>query len=196
MPNDACFLFGPEVSSAELRPRDADVTGGYYQPIRVTVFAASETEVAWGMHRVRCKLSRAGADVASDFENRYVSNTNPTLLPLEAFIAGAPVALDAIPRGARVRLRAAWTPASAERYPTFDVISQTIVDRRESMRVSWFTSAGSFANDRTGRTEEEPESFTENEWTAPDDARSSHLFVVLRDARGGVAWSTHVLETR
>lgn len=64
------------------------------------------------------------------------------------------------------------------------------------MRVSWFATAGSFANDRTGRGEEELETFTENAWTAPDEARNVHLFVVLRDSRGGVAFASHEVVTR
>lgn len=196
MPADACFLFGPEVSSADLRPRDADITGGYYQPVRATVFGKEGGTVAFGLHRVRCKLSRAGSDIANDFDKRYLTNTNPTLLPLEARLGSAPVSFTAIPRGAKITLRASWTPESAERYPSFDVISQTIIDRRESLRVSWFTTGGTFVNDRTGRTEDEGESFTENEWTAPDEPRTLHLFFVLRDARGGVAWSTQEIQTR
>ena len=74
--------------------------------------------------------------------------------------------------------------------------------RRESLRVSWFTTAGSFERDRTGRAGDEgeagepPESFTENTWTAPEDARATQLWLVLRDARGGVAFTTLAAVTR
>jgi hypothetical protein len=196
MPNDACFLFGPEVSSAELRPRDPDVTGGFYQPVRVTVFGREGSTVAFGSHRIRCKLASAGVDIAADFDRRYTNNKNPELLPLEARASGAKAPLDAIPPGARVTLRAAWPESSAEAYVALDVTSQTLAERREWMRVSWFATAGSFENDRTGRTEEERETFTDNDWTAPEEPRTTHLFVVLRDARGGVTWSTHALVTR
>ena len=67
-PADACELFGPEVTSAELRPRDADLTGGYYQPLRVTVFEpraeGERPPVAFGLERVSCDLADAAADVA------------------------------------------------------------------------------------------------------------------------------------
>lgn len=196
-PADACKLFGPEVTSAELRPRDADLTGGYYQPLRVTVFGPRVHEegptVAFGLERLRCNLANAAADVARDFGLRYAANQNPELVSLTAFEGGVPVALDAIPRSARVTLRAAWTDGSAERYVAYDLASRTLGSRRETMRVSWFSTAGTFANDRTGRGEEELETFTENEWTAPDTSTTTHLFVVLRDARGGVAFTTRTL---
>ena len=196
MPADACSLFGPEVTTAELRPRDPDVTGGFYQPVRVTVFDRDERAVAFGQHRVRCHLSNTGAEVATAFEARYTSNANPELLPLEARIGDAPAALDAIPRGARVTFRAAWPDASAEPYVALDIATQTLVDHRETMRVSWFATAGTFESDRTGRTGDDRAVFTDNPWTAPSEARTSHVFVVLRDDRGGVSWSTQAITTR
>ena len=93
-------------------------------------------------------------------------------------------------------LRAAWRPEDAETYALFDVQNQTIVTRRESLRVSWYATAGSYVQDRSGRTEDEPETFTENTWTAPDDARVSFLSFVLRDARGGMAFTTVAVTTR
>jgi hypothetical protein len=188
LPGDACFLFGPEVSAAELRPRDPDVTGGFYQPLRVTVLGADTA--AFGLSRILCNLSGAGAAVAADFGTRYVPNKNPTLLPLEARIGSEPVPVEAIPRAARVTLRASWPPEDAESYVSLDVAEQRLRDRRESMRVSWFATTGTFATDRTGRAEEDRESFTDNDWIAPDEPGTAHFFVVLRDARGGVAFAT------
>ena len=34
LPMSGCFDFGPETQSAEVRPRDPDVTGGFFLPIR------------------------------------------------------------------------------------------------------------------------------------------------------------------
>lgn len=196
IPADACALFGPEVTSADLRPRDPDVMGGFYQPLRVTVFGQEGPTVAFGLERLGCKLADAAADVAADFARRYVPNANPELGPLTITRAGAPVAFDAIPRGARVTLRATWSQASAERFVVYDLRSRAVVDRREAMRVSWFATAGRFDHDRTGRAEDDLEDFTENDWVAPSEARAAHLFVVLRDARGGVAFSSYALTTR
>jgi hypothetical protein len=189
MPNDACSIFGPDISSADARPRDPDITGGFYQPLRVTVFNGSTTTLAFGLERIRCTIA-AGAQIATEFGKRYGKNVNPELLPL----AANDVPLDQpIARGRRLTLRASWPPTSAETYVVFDVAEGRLVDRRESLRVSWFATAGSFDADRTGRAETEPETFTENVWTAPDEARTVHIYVVLRDARGGVAFTTRAL---
>jgi len=193
LPPDACFVFGPEVKAAELRPRDPDSTGGFYQPIRS---ALSGGIVSFGFARVKCNLAYAAADAVTAFTAQYKLNVNPTLLPLEARVNGAVVALDAIPRGATVTLRASWKPEDAEAYVAFDPATQLVVPRRETMRVSWFTTAGSFANDRTGRDEAELESFTENAWVAPPEPRRVHLFTVLRDARGGMSFASVVVDVR
>jgi hypothetical protein len=206
LPASACFDFGPETQSAEVRPRDPDVTGGYFLPLRSRVAAGAgagaangaEPLTAFGFARIVCNLANAPGDVAARFRAEYKRNVNPVLLPVEARLDGAtgPVAFDAVPRGARVVLRASWRPEDAESYALFDVRDQVIVTRRESLRVSWFTTAGSYARDRSGRDEDETETFTENTWTAPDDARVSHLSFVLRDVRGGIAFATVSVTTR
>jgi hypothetical protein len=198
LPANGCFDFGPETKSAEVRPRDADVTGGYYLPLRARVNGGDGGELtAFGFARLVCNLAGAPADAAARFKAEYRRNANPQLLPVEARLdGGGAVALDAIPRGARVVLRAAWRPEDAETYVLFDVQAQAVVTRRESLRVSWFTTAGSYERDRSGRTEVEVETFTENTWTAPDEAHTSHLSFVLRDSRGGMAFATAIATTR
>ena len=116
--------------------------------------------------------------------------------PMATLLPEIPVALDAIPRGAKVMLRASWPEAAAERYVVYDLASRALAERRETLRASWFATAGTFENDRTGRAEDERETFTDNEWTAPSEPRTVHLFVVLRDARGGVAFTTQTLVVR
>jgi len=198
LPASGCFDFGPETQSAEVRPRDPDVTGGYYVPLRARIGASTaEPLTAFGFARLVCNLSNAPADAAARFRSEYTRNANPTLLPVEARLeSGGAVALDQVPRGARVVLRVSWRPEDAETYALFDVQSQAIVTRRESLRVSWFTTAGTYERDRSGRTDVELDTFTENVWSAPDDARTSHLSFVLRDARGGVAFATATATTR
>ncbi len=196
LPADTCAIFGPEIGGPGLRPRDADVTGGYFQPVRVTVVDRDQSAVAFGLERIDCNVADVGADIAREFTARYVVNQNPELGEITATLNDTPVAFDAIPRGARINLRATWSEHSPERYVVYDLASQRIVERRETMRVSWFATAGEFENDRTGRSGEEAETFTENTWQAPADARTTHLFVVLRDARGGVAFTTVSISTR
>ena len=197
VPADACFLFGPETPPGGYRPRDADVTGGYYQPVRATIApGGSAPFVAFGFERILCNLASAPSDAAKAMADGYHPNLNPELLPLEARTDAGPVALDAIARGARVVLRASWPAASAESYLAFDVPSQSVVTRREGLRVSWFASAGAFDSDVTGRREDETDTFTENPWTAPSDATTVHLWRVLRDARGGATWAEDTLVVR
>ena len=199
LPMSGCFDFGPETQSAEVRPRDPDVTGGFFLPIRARLAGdGGEALTAFGFARLVCNLANAPADLAAQFRAQYKRNENPTLLPIDVHLEGAalPAALDAIPRSAHLVLRASWRPEDAETYALFDVQNQVIVTRRESLRVSWYATAGSYLQDRSGRTEDEPDTFTENTWTAPDDARVSYLSFVLRDARGGMAFTTIALTTR
>lgn len=77
----------------------------------------------------------------------------------------------------------------AEKYLQYDLVGLELRPRRESMRVSWFSNAGSFDQDRTGRDEGELETSADNVWTAPKAAGPVPVIVVLRDARGGVDWS-------
>lgn len=195
VPSDACFLFGPEVSSAELRPRDPDATGGFYQPVRV-VAEGAETP-AFAFPRVTCRLGNAGAEAAAELARAYRPNRTPELLPLELRgEAGVAIAPGAVPRSARVVLRAAWPEADAETYAAYDPATDAVVRRREAMRVSWFATSGVFDEDRTGRDETELEAFTENGWTAPAGTADVHLFVVLRDARGATAFTSLRLAVR
>lgn len=77
----------------------------------------------------------------------------------------------------------------SEPYVYLDPIERRMLDRREAMRVSWFASAGSFAHDRSGRTENEASTPTsDNTWTAPTQPSNVRLWIVLRDDRGGVGY--------
>jgi hypothetical protein len=79
----------------------------------------------------------------------------------------------------------------AEAYVYFDLATRALVDRREAMRLSWYADAGSFVDDRTGRTEDQADlTSTDNTWTAPPTAGAVTLWVVLRDSRGGLNWKS------
>lgn len=58
------------------------------------------------------------------------------------------------------------------------------------MRVSWLATEGTWTEDRTGRDEADAATSTENTWTAPAAAARATLFVVLRDTRGGVDFTS------
>jgi hypothetical protein len=194
VPPNACALFGPDpppqmANQPPLRPRDPDVTGGYYQPLRL-----SEADVTgFALERVTCTLALAGADLAVQYAMTYQANRNPTLMPLSATVDGAAVGLDALPAGRVVRFSVGWPDDSAESFPVFDLSAAALVTHRESLRVSWFASAGSFEHEVTGRGEDDTGTTTDDSWTAPTTAGPVHLWLVLRDSRGGIDFASYEL---
>ena len=198
IPIGACSVFGPTPPApapgeTPRRPHDADVTGGYYQPIRVLAKpGGAQITPAIGLTRITCDLPNVPFEIVQDFRARYHANTNPTVERVLAQLPGAPDASELpvdLPAGAAIPLRVRWTEGSVESFPVFDPQTRTLIDHREAIRVSWFVSDGALAYDRTGRTETELETFAENVWTTPA-AGPAHLWVVVRDPRGGVAFTT------
>lgn len=182
-PSDGCSVFGPDVSSSGLRPAAPDSTGGYYQPLRADL---AGTDSAVELVRIHCDLANADAAEATAFAKAYTLNQNPTLQPLTATVDGNPTSLTAIPAGARAILEASWPASSAETFAYFDAVSQTVTTQRESMQVAWYTSAGSLDTESTGRASDDMTTTTDDGWDAPGSAGTVHLWVVLRDSRGGV----------
>jgi hypothetical protein len=70
-----------------------------------------------------------------------------------------------------------------------------ILSQREAVSVAWFTTAGVLSHDRSGRAADEPDAFAQNTWTAPvvSNDTEAHLWTVLRDSRGGVAFASFVV---
>lgn len=194
IPIDACSQFGPTPPAPEpgqppRRPHDADVTGGFYQPVRMLAKLGADAQVpAIGLTRITCDLANAPLDVVQQFHARYHANTNPTIARTLAQLPGAGDAIDipaSLPANAAIPLRVRWTDDSAETFPVFDPQQRALVDHREAIRVSWFVSDGELASERTGRTEDDLETFADNTWTT-GEAGPAHLWVVMRDTRGGV----------
>lgn len=181
-PEDACLLFGPEVPPGGFRPRDADVTGGYYQPVRARVGGMT----AFGMERITCNLADAPVDSVQEYLARYQANRNPEIASIAATIEGEAADLGAIPAGSAVTFELAWDAAGAEAFVVYDREELAIVDAREGLRVSWFATAGQFEHDRTGRDGDDPATSTTNVWTAPAEPGAVHVWAVLRDSRGGM----------
>ena len=178
----------------EFRPPGAaidqrNLAANRYQPIRLDLGA----EQAIIRERLRCDLAGASLLLAQEFRASYVANRNPTLLSLSAFVAETPVALDSLPGGQRIRLVATWSSDSAETYPVFDSASQTLVDHREALWLSWFITAGALDDFETGRDESDLENWTENEWLSPDVPGAVNLWLVLHDSRGGVDFASYVV---
>jgi hypothetical protein len=137
--------------------------------------------VGFGLPRILCDVASAGAEIAIAYAMQYTPNQNPQLEPLQSSVD-----LGAVPAGQTITLTASWPQGTAETFPVFDLTAQALLPQRESLRVSWFATDGSFDQDHTGRGPDEDGTSTDNLWTAPSAPGSVHLWVVLRDSRGGV----------
>jgi len=189
-PSAGCSLFGPIGAPGGFRPRDPDISGGYYQPLRLDL---SGVEPTFHLQRIFCDLADAASDTAAQFATSYAMNRNPRLNPLEASIAGQPIALAVIPSGARVDFAVSWSATDAESYLYYERSRQVLTSKREAMRVSWYASGGTLETEATASAENDPESTAANHWTAPDRPGTISLWVVLRDSRGGVDFGTYEL---
>ncbi len=178
LPADGCLLYGPDTPPGGFRPRSADDTGGYYQPIRADL----DPVLAFGLSRITCKLPTAPATEARRYDLEYVANQNPTIDGAVPAVAG----IDRVPADSDVELTLAWTPDSVETYLYFDPGAQVLVDRRESMRVSWFATAGALPVDSTIVGEDDLATQATTTWHTPDPG-TAWVWVVLRDSRGGIA---------
>jgi hypothetical protein len=187
-PPTGCALFGPDTPPGGFRPRDPDVTGGYYQPLQANLAGAPLT---FDLARIQCDLADASAAAVTQFTAQYHINVNPKLAPLTATVSGAAASFTAIPAGARVTLTASWTAADAESYAYYDPESQTVITKRESMRVAWYATDGSLDSESTGRAETDLATNTTDGWSAPTTTGTVHLWVVLRDSRGGVDFASY-----
>jgi hypothetical protein len=198
LPPNSCTLFGPEAPPSmkgqpPQRPADPDTTGGFYQPVRATW----ESDVAFALERVTCNLANAPTSVATQYAMSYVPNKSPVLADLIFDPAGAAATLytagqtalaaaATISANQPVTLQADFTADSAETFLVWNVVTLTLDMQRESLRVSWFATGGSFDHDVTGRSQADTESFTQNVWHAPETPGPVYLWAVLRDDRGGI----------
>ena len=197
-----CSVFGPDTPPPKkgqppTRAADPDTTGGYYQPVRARWDSDAGPVLAFALERIICHLANAPVTEAGEFASTYTPNKNPVLagltldpagaaLPLYTAGQAAPPAPATLPPGAGVLLEADFSADSAETFPVWDVVSLTLIQQRESLRVSWFATGGIFEHDTTGRTSDETETFTQNVWTAPTTPGPVFFWAVLRDSRGGI----------
>jgi hypothetical protein len=206
LPRDGCRLFGPTPPAAALgeepgRSVDPDPTGGYYQPVLVRDGAASVTV---GGVRLTCGLAGATREVALDYARRYRANSNPALESLTTITGTTIPGPDGVPLEVKVNtaleLRATW-PACApeatctgrEPYVILDSSSSSLLDRRETLRLSWYATGGHFRTAANGIAGDASERALHNTWTAPASPGDVTLWVVVRDDRGGTGWSAHQL---
>jgi len=213
LPRQGCRNFGPSAPPASGgepagRPVDPDASGGYHQPVRIFV-EGPEPAVTLGQTRIVCGLAGATPEQLGEFNRRYTANQNPELQGLSvvrggeerAFVPGPEFdPANVVRAGERLRLRASWASCAeapctgAEPYVVYEVGARTVVDRRESIRVSWYATGGDFAQSGTGREASDFDSTTDNIWTAPTQPGPVRLWTVIRDDRGGVGWQEFLLE--
>jgi hypothetical protein len=174
LPADGCRLFGPQSPGPGLRARDADITGGYFQPVRVQTAATQ----AIGLVRLRCNLAQAPLAAAQRFAMEYVPNQNPEM------VLDIP---DNVTAGQTVRLRV--SSPSAEPYLRFDPQRRELIEDAETLVVSWFATQGQLAEPRTTVVD----GVAEVAWTAGASG-AARVYAVVRDSRGGSASAEAVVE--
>lgn len=84
----------------------------------------------------------------------------------------------------------------SEPYVGLDPVAHAIASRRESIRLSWFATDGDYSHDRTGVAEDDPapRPYSDDEWTAPSTSGRVWLWVVTRDDRGGVGFTSYEVD--
>ena len=179
IPQDVCRRFGPDPlptnSGDTSRPRDADSTGGYYVPLRITAFG----ERWFYFHRVNCPLADAPSDVALEFSSTYTKNLAPEIKLLKI----AELADDS----AEFSIELLWPSVSQETYPTYDVLHGTLREQREHVEVDWLTNAGDFA--AFERTTSKQGEVIRATWIAQShDSAVENVWwwAVVRDSRGAL----------
>lgn len=206
LPDDACSLFGPNPppptdGESGGRPTDPDVTGGFYQP----ALAFDGDTATLVQARVRCGLANVSQDDYILWNSRYHNNYNPEVGLVVPASVGA---------GEVVSLTASWPDCpevgvcgdgicsgdedlelcaedcedpvgcgGAETYVVFDGV---LGAHREALSAAWFATGGAFGDARNGRASDELDTSVDNTWTAPIEAGTAWIGVVLRDERGGV----------
>jgi hypothetical protein len=238
LPMDACRLFGPSLpepmnGQPAGRPVDPDPTGGFYQPVSVTLLDTSVTSM--GSVRIFCPPSGLDQEQAAVFNANYRNNQSPSIDGISARtdsgeslpIPDQPDTLMVAPNQV-LQLEASWhacphsstcgdgvcgagedkgncagdctTPkgcTGAEDYAWFNPDSRSVQSRHESIRVSWFSTAGHFEDAVTGRDEEDFDATTTGDlWTAPAAAGEVKVWAVIRDSRGGQSSRSFLVTVR
>ncbi len=121
LPENACRQFGPDVPEDQsFRPADPDVTGGYYQPVRV-LFRPTPEEIvpAIAKVRIRCGLPGASQEQITRYNRSYHPNSNPRIESVAALGPSGPFVMQpvesnpdapplALAAGQSVTLRVTW----------------------------------------------------------------------------------------
>lgn len=161
-----------------------DQTNGFYLPVRVKLDTGTSSLVAFVQLRIFL-----GA-LAANPPNRNPSLTGIFTVPVADAGADEQSPLDPITpapvhENYQLNLRALVTPDSQEPYKVYDGDPRTTTPRdvTETIRISWFTTAGHFTNDVTGVDKPDTTLILDKHLPAP--GTPIDLWVVARDERGG-----------
>jgi hypothetical protein len=165
---------------------------------------ATGSLTGFAFERITCNLANAATDIVDDYNKRYQRNNHPGIAATDVTRAdGSSFNLDVSPNanpqtiapGESVVFQATFANGSAETFPVLNPSGDALVDQTESLYMSWFATSGSFEHDRTGVAGAETATSTSNTWKAPDTAMTVHLWLVLRDSRGGTAFKSYSIQT-
>jgi hypothetical protein len=200
LPEKGCSLFGPDRPEPEPgqpagRPVDPDSTGGYYQPVLAQL--SEHAGVVLGAVRLECGLTGVGRELVAEYNQRNEPNENPELRRLERRVSGSWQTIPqteppAIRRGEKLTLRAVWS--EAEVYLRFDPRTRQLVEADEQVVVTWYSTGGEFEQPRSAAASATRS--TPNAWIAPSERGLIRLWAVVRDGRGGIAWTSLELDVR
>jgi hypothetical protein len=198
--SDACARFGPNTPPTQegmrpRRPADPDPTGGYYLPVQVTREDNASLQ-SFGFHRVRCDLAGATRDIFDAYQERYLENRHPQIAALFAQQGSETHDLLVDPMrvatGQSVLLAAQARADSFEDFVVYSAEDAKLFDRKERLTLNWYFTSGQLEVSQQSLDPALLE--TKNEWRAPDSAGPVHGWLVLRDDRGGAAWSEFLIE--
>lgn len=194
LPQDACARFGSR-SETDLRPRDSDGTGGFYQPLRVSIPGAEPAVVRI---RMLCPLSEAPIDAIRRYTAEYERNRVPGITGLSvrrSARAHAGMELDEdVPPDTELELEVQVSPEARERYLLFDRGTGALREEDETLRASWFVTAGEL---ESGQTEFDAEGRrSRNVWRSPAESEEAQLWVLVRDDRGALSHLSRRLRSK
>ena len=190
----------PVAGQPAVRPRDPDSTGGYYLPVQLVLPDLPTGGLSgFALERISCNLANAPASAITEYNSTYPPNVDPGIDHADLMdSAGSRLSLDSGPQtvspGAALTVEASFVAGSAETFPVFDPVSETLVSQQESLHMSWFVTGGKFEHDRTGVAAGDAATTTDNAWTAPVQPGIVYLWLVLRDSRGGTDWKSYQIE--
>jgi len=185
IPPEACARFGG-ADDADLRPRDADDTGGYYQPVRAALAGAANPTLV--RLRMLCPLRDAPIDLVKAYAERYRPNQNPAF---DEVAAPEETGDRIVAPGAEISLAVRVSANAFERFVTYEHSSNQLVERTESLTVSWFVSAGELVENQVLVPEH---GAVVTHFRAPKKGGVVHVWVMLRDDRGGLNYRMQRLQ--